>query len=560
MSDVQDLFVEAYKDHAGGRVDAAFAGYQAVLERNPDHSDALHLSALIMADMGDVKSAIERIKTAITVAPDNARNSAPDNALYHANLGRLYNQDDQLENAARCYRESVRLNPDAADVLSDLSAVLLRAGQFDAALDYAGRALAIKPDFVPALFNRGVVYKNLGDFERAVDCFQGVEKRDANFPDLGFEWAGALLELASANRLAGHFDKALRENLFALKQAPDEAAVHGNLAVLYQETGRMDKAFRHYHHAIRLAPDNPEFRRNRGMAYLQVGDFENGWMDYRYRWQTGAFQNQIRDFQHPLWQGEDIRLKTLLVHAEQGYGDSLQFARFIPHLQTRAGHIVFECQPPLLRLLSHSFKNVTVIARGQPLPDFAVHVPLLDVPGILYDRDHAEIPDASYVSWPGKTKPGGGAFKVGLAWKGNPGHPRDGFRSMPFTYLKPLLEKKNIDFFSLQMDGGNDDIKAHGLSETITDLSADIKDFADTAALVNALDLVITVDSAVAHLAGSMGKPVWVMLSSVPEWRWQLKRTDSPWYPSLRLFRQRTLNDWAGVVDDVRLALAKKTG
>jgi len=547
MLNIDEIFAKAYQNHGQGRLEKARVGYLEILGIDPLHSDSLHLLALIEADDGNIKSAIAKIKTAISIRDDDA--------LYYANLGRLLNLVDDLPGAADAYVRATELTPDDGFVLSDLAGVKLRQNLFVDALKLAERALLIEPDLVQALFNAAVAHKKLKRYDDAVLLFERVKSLVPDFLGLDFEWAGALVSLGTDNRIKGAFDDAEVDYKKALTHAPDQAEIHGNLAVLYQETGRLDLAFDHYDKAIQIQPDNAEFRRNRAMAYLQKGDYENGWREYHWRWKTIGFEDQVRDFKKPEWKGEDITSQTVLVHCEQGYGDSLQFARYLPLLKPKAASVIFECQPALLPWMKSQFADCLVVGKGQALPEFDVHVSLLNLPGLLYDRDHP-VPNAVPVS-PSVcvlVKP----FSVGLAWKGNPNHPRDAFRSIALDVLKPILAVKNCQFVSLQVDGGADDIKQAGLQDVLKDDTKTFNDFSDTAKAIAGLDLVITVDSAIAHFTGNMGKPVWLLLSTIAEWRWQRGCDDSPWYPTMKLFRQQNLNDWSGVIKNVVAALEQQ--
>jgi len=544
MRNIDKIFAKAYESHGQGRLEKARVSYLEILETNPLHSDSLHLLALIEADDGNIDGAIAKIETAISVCDNNP--------LYHANLGRLLNRNDDLSGAANAYMRSTELAADDGPVFSDLAGVKLRQNLFDEALKFAERALLIEPNLVQALFNAAVAHKNLNAYADSITYFERVKSLSPDFLGLDFEWAGTLLLRGTENRIKGVFDDAEADYKKAFTHAPDQAEIHGNLAVLYQETGQIDLAFDHYDKAIKSQPDNAEFRRNRAMAYLQIGDYENGWREYGWRWKTRAFENQVREFAKPIWLGEDLTGQTVLVHCEQGYGDSLQFARYLPVLNSKADTVLLECQPILTTWMKSQYADCLVVGKGQNLPNFDVHVPLLNLPGLLYDRDHpvpsvaAALTTSSVLAKP---------FSVGLAWKGNANHPRDAFRSMPLDVLKPLLAIKNIQFVSLQVDGGKDDIEQAGLQDTLKDNTATFDDFTDTANVIAGLDLVITVDSAIAHLAGSMGKPVWLLLCTVAEWRWQRGCDDSPWYPSMKLFRQKNLNDWSGVIKNVVAAL-----
>jgi hypothetical protein len=291
------------------------------------------------------------------------------------------------------------------------------------------------------------------------------------------------------------------------------------------------------------------------------GNFREGWEEYEARWDTESFGAVKRSFSQPLWRGEPLAGESILLHAEQGFGDTMQFVRYVPLVASRGGQVVLEIQPRLRRLLGNLPGAAKVIVRGEELPEFSWHCPLLSLP-LAFDTRLANIPAKVPYLYPGEMEVQkwsrrlqGDGLRVGLAWAGNPNHVREGERSIPLEQLAPLMQVAGTTFYSLQKGPATAQIhKLPGIR--LIDLDSQQNDFADTAAIIANLDLVITVDTAVAHLAGAMGKPVWVLLHHVPDWRWLLHRDDSPWYPAARLFRQTIAKDWTSVIGRVRMELA----
>jgi hypothetical protein len=303
-----------------------------------------------------------------------------------------------------------------------------------------------------------------------------------------------------------------------------------------------------------------------GIAQLAAGDFDQGWMNYEARWSAARFTSPKRAFPAPRWRGESLgpgaggAARRLLIHAEQGFGDTLQFCRYIPLIAERGGAVVVECQPALRRLLDSLAEpyagQVTVISRGDALPAVDFHIPLLSLPHILQTTlstipafvPYLKASEPEARAW--RNRLGGGSLNIGLVWSGNAKRQDDHMRSCPIDDLRPLLDLPGLRLFSLQKD------RQEPLPDGIEDLSPDLSDFGATAAAIDALDLVVSVDTAVAHLAGAMGRPVWVLLGYAADWRYLLDRNDSPWYPTMRLFRQARAGDWSLPIHNIGEALA----
>jgi hypothetical protein len=351
-----------------------------------------------------------------------------------------------------------------------------------------------------------------------------------------------------------HYDRAI-----ALK--PDFAEAHGNRGLVFDELFRMDEAAECYRKSIALKPDYPNAHWNLALNRLRVGDLKTGWAEAEWRWETPHLPIKDRNFGPTLWLGaEPLRGKTILLHSDQGLGDALHFCRYVPMVAAMGANVILEVQKELYELLSGLAGVSKLVARGETLPDFDFHCPLCSLP-LAFDTVLDTIPSATpYISVGNNTDAWKNRLasvkspRIGLVWSGNPTQSADRTRSMTLEALLPILETK-ASFISLQKEVRPADREVLDQQKKILDLGPELKSFADTAAVVSQLDLVITVDTSVAHLVGALGRPVWILLCYVPCWRYLLHRTDSPWYPTARLFRQTEARDWRTVVREVRTEL-----
>jgi Flp pilus assembly protein TadD len=438
-----------------------------------------------------------------------------------------------------------------------------QAGRFEDAVTAYRRLLALRPDLPEAQFNLGVALARLGRFEEAAGCFR---RAIAHRPD----YTAAHNNLGTALRELGRPGEAEAAFRAVTRLAPDLPQAHFNLGNALKALGRADAAEAAYRSALGLKPDYHDAGFNLATLLLARGDMAPGWEAFEARWHTAAMRADRRDFAVPLWRGEAGDGGTLLIHAEQGFGDTLQFCRYAPLAAARGWRVVLEVQPPLVRLLAGLPGIARIIARGEALPQFDRQCPMLSLP-LAMGTTLRTVPAAASYLHADPTRAAELAARmaaiapdgprVGLAWAGNPRRdlsPAESAhaqrRSLDPALLAPLFDIPGLRFVSLQKAGPP---APPGLP--MIDLMPEMEDFADTAALIAALDLVISVDTSVAHLAGALGRPVWVMTRRDHCWRWLEGRTDSPWYPSLRLYRQSARDDWTGVVDAVAADLRALT-
>jgi tetratricopeptide (TPR) repeat protein len=531
-----------------GSHDEAIASYDRVLEVAPDHAEALSNRGSALKALGRLDDALASYDRGLTVRPDDAP------TLF--NRGVTLHELRRFEEALASYDRALALRPDHAATLSNRGDVLRQLGRLDEALASYDRALAVRSDYAEALSNRGNVLKALGRFDDALASYDAALDLNPAYPE-------ALSNRAVTLLAQGRLDEALASCDRALALRADSTEAQNNRASVLQELGRFDEALATYDRIAAVAPNYAQAQLNRALLLLLAGDFARGWQAYEWRRKLPSWVE--RGFAQAEWSGEQVAGKRLLLHAEQGFGDTIQFARYAKLAKARGADVVLEVQPPLAPLLSGLF-GIEVVAAGRgQLPPFDLHCPLLSLPHV-FATELATIPVGSpYIAapadriaaWTPRLPKEG--FRVGLVWSGHRDNARDIERSIPFARLLPLLAVTGTSFVSLQKDvraTDADDVRRCG---NMLDISAELRDFADTAAVIAGLDLVITVDTAVAHLAGAMGKPVWVLLPRVPDFRWLLDRTTSPWYPSARLFRKGQTDTWDDVIAAAAAELARMT-
>lgn len=427
---------------------------------------------------------------------------------------------------------------------------LLRARDLVGARREADVALGLPPTDFVARNTLGSVLYELGDLDAARALFQGVLAENPRYGD-------ALNNLGNVLAREGQPRAALEFYERALAEAPDNPDYLANLGGVRQALGDVAGAMDCFDRALAVDPAHADARWNRGIARLLAGDLKGGFADYEARWGLPEFA--ARPFAAPRWSGEDLTGLSILLHSEQGYGDTIQMVRFARTLKKRGARVLLETHAPLARLMreSHLFDDVAV--HGESLPPFDVHLPVMSLPALCGLQSIGDIP----AEVPYLRPPDGLAIalpprrfaerRIGLVWAGRPTHKNDRNRSIAPALFAPLASVPNLRLFSLLVGARAEDLAA---IPGIVDLAPQLSDFAATAAVIAELDLVICVDTAVAHLAGALGAPCWVLLSFAPDWRWFLERAESPWYPSLRLFRQTRLGDWGEVVRRVAAALA----
>jgi tetratricopeptide (TPR) repeat protein len=417
----------------------------------------------------------------------------------------------------------LRLAPRHPEVLYNLGNAFLALNRISEALASYDEVLAVNPSHVGARVNRGNV---LLRFNRPADALESYD--------------------------------------VALAAMPGHPQILTNRGHALRRLDRPREALVDLEAALAQAREFPEAHFESALAHLTLGDFDAGWKAYEWRWKTGAFADKRRPFRAPLWLGDaPVAGKTILLHAEQGFGDTIQFIRYAPLLAERGARVICEVQPALTSLLSQLDGGVSIVAKGDALPPFDLHCPLLSLPLAFGTRLETIPATASYLAAPAERiehwrarLPQSGP-RAGFVWSGSPAHRNDASRSIPLARLAPLLESLPFTCFSLQREWREADRDASRALPNLVDLGSGLTDFTETAAVISLLDVVVSVDTAVAHLAGALGKPVVILLPYAADFRWLRERADTPWYPTAKLLRQQAFGDWDGVLAALARELRK---
>jgi tetratricopeptide (TPR) repeat protein len=538
---------EALTAHQQGRLDDAEKLYSRVLKAQPGNFDALHL------------------------------------------LGMLNHQRGKSGEAYRLIAAALKVQPRSPDALSNLALVLHALKRSDEALAQLGKALAFAPGHVDALNNRGSVLLDLKRPVEAVAAFDAVLAREPRHVQALINRGNARAELAEAGLALTDYDAALdvapghplalynqgnalralgreQDALVAydgaLAAAPNHSGALSNRGMALAALNRHQDALASYRRALALQPENADVHFNAAMSLLTIGDYPNGFTEYEWRWKRPGMGMRT-DLRKPLWLGETpLAGKTILLHAEQGLGDTVMFARYAPLLARSGARVVLEVQPELKTLLAALQGVAAIVARGEPLPPFDLHCPLTSLPfackttlsSVPADIPYLRAPETSLAKWRECFE--GLLPRVSLAWSGRATHVNDRNRSLSLAQLEPLLEAEDVRFVSIQRELRPADAELLAREPRIMDVGPELAEFTDTAAVLALSDLVICVDTSIAHVAGAMGRPAFVLLPFQPDWRWTLDRERSPWYPETRLFRQPVPGDWASVITRVRDELA----
>jgi tetratricopeptide (TPR) repeat protein len=563
---------------AVGQLEEAVAQYGQALQLKPDYAEAHCNLGNALSSQAKLDEAIEHYRQALRLRVDLVE--------AHNGLGNALSSQGCLDEAMAHFQQALRLRPDSFEVHNNVANTLLRQGKVDDAIIHYRKTLRIRPDSPEAHNNLGNTLVEQRNIDQALSCYHEALRLRPDF-------AEARNSLGIAQQQQDRFKEAIASFQEALRLKPNYPAAFTNLGNVYRDLGRLDEALASFEEALRLDPGCAEIHHNRALIWLLQGNWSKGWPEFEWRWQTKDFPRYAID--RPRWDGSSLEGRTLLVLAEQGLGDTLQFIRYMPVIQQDGSRITFACQAPLQCLLAICWRRESIVDQSEGLPEFDCYVPLASLPGILHSTPSTiptDIPylhaDAELVERWKSTEHGvrcaeadvsstphsalrTSHFYIGIAWQGSRAYRNDRHRSIPLRHFTRLAEAPGVQLVSLQKGEGTEQLptecgvrsgecEVHECFDSAFRtplLDENTGAFMDTSALLRHLDLVITSDTVVAHLAGALGVPVWVALPFVPDWRWLLQREDSPWYPSMRLFRQTRLGDWDGVFERMAEELKK---
>jgi tetratricopeptide (TPR) repeat protein len=603
-SSAMNALRKAVKLREEGRLGAAERVCKTVLASDPRDYNALHLSGVLMHQQGRSAEALRMVAAALKEKPgaadilanygvilealgryeealaifDQVLAKGGGDANLHCKRGNALQQLGRFDEALESYDRALVLAPHLGFVHYNRGNTLARMNRtkealasFDRAIALAPpdmavgsggrspeairRALVADPYSIAARNNRGTLLIELKRYEEAVVALNEAIARAPNYADAYGNRGVALAEL-------GRYDEAFADYDTALRLTPHLADPHANRGNAFLALNRMDEALLGYEAALAIDPEHADANFNTGVTRLCLGDFGRAWKHYEYRWYRKKNPVPKPDFPQPLWRGEDVQGKTVLLCGEQGMGDVIQFVRYAPMVAARGAKVFLRVHPALTALLATVDGVAEVIAETAPLPDFDFYCPLMCLPqafdtrletipaGVPYIRAYTSLAD----KWRERL-PDRGRLRVGICWAGSGAHANNRRRSMTLEYFADILAVPNVDFISVQKDVAAADepiLDRYG----VVKIGQDFADFADTAAVMTMLDLIISVDTSVAHLAGALGKATAVLIPFSPDWRWMLDRADTPWYPTMRLFRQPAIDDWTSPIDQLRRELA----
>ncbi|AFY62703.1 tetratricopeptide repeat protein [Synechococcus sp. PCC 6312] len=472
-------------------------------------------------------------------------------------LALIADQQEKYPDAIQHYQRVIQLQPDNPTAYNDLGNALQRSKNILQAIPCYQKAIALKPNNAQAYSNLGVAYQDLGRYEEAQAAYRQGIQVEPTYPHTYYN-------LGKSFQSQDRLEEAILTYQRCIQIDPSYAMAYNNMGLAFYDLGQVEPSLRAYEKALEIDPSYANGHQNYSLALLLAGNYAQGWQEYEWRWRAKGPDNRPpRPFTQPIWDGQDLNGKTILIHSEQGFGDTIQFVRYATIAAAKGGRVIVECQGPLVSLVRTVPGVAAVIPRGADLPDFDTHAATLSLPYILKTTVET-IPNqvpylrADVVSLPLPTPQKPVRLKVGIAWAGSPGNRNDHRRSCPLHHWLPLFNLPDVEFYNLYKGPRLREMHTLFHEGKVQNLSERMRTFADTAALMAQLDLIISVDSSPVHLAGALGKPAWLLLSCASDWRWLQNRTDSPWYPTVRMFRQARSQDWDTVMAEVITALKRE--
>jgi len=547
----EELLKQGFGYHQQGEYTQAERVYEQILRQEPENTNVLCLLGMVARVQGKLEEAIACYQRAIALKPNfiEAR----------FNLGNALSASQQTEEAIACYQTLLELQPSHAGAYSNLGLLYHQQNQVEEAKRAYEQAIAIDSNQVESFYNLGNLYKAEQDFDRAIAYYQQALNLNPNFSQALLNLGNTLQEQEQGTGInLNRRQEAIAYYHRALQANPNSTEAYYTLGHALIQQGQIAEAILAYQKCLKLNAEEPKAHTGLAFALLSLGFLEQGFSEYEWRWKTEEFT--AGNLTQPSWNGEPLAGKTLMLYSEQGLGDMIQMIRYLPWVKEQGAKIILECRPPLKRLFATLPHVEQIVTREESLPAFDEHASLMSLPHLSKTSLQTipaplpfTLPDLSQNSILPETP---GKLKVGLAWQGNREHPNNYLRTCSFSDLIPLCNCENVQFYSLQKDLSEGDLEQ--LEQTpIQPFPSACEDLLDTAQIIRQLDLVITVDTAIAHLSATLGKPTWILLHFSSDWRWMLVRVDSPWYPTVRLFRQTQPGDWSTVIFQVQHALGE---
>ena len=549
---LQLILQQAIQAFQSGNFVSADLSLRRVLQIDSKNLPALHILGLIKASQSNYREAADYLARAARIHPNDAS--------IQYNLAKALSDSGNDKDALAHHKKAVALAPNNPEAWLSYGKTASNLGRYEDALVWYGNALRLKPDYAEASLNKGATLKELERYEEAIAFAEQALSINPNLAEAWTNKGVALKALKRFDEAIAHYDKAL-----SLK--PDYHEAWTNKGVTLHELKRYDEAIAHYDTALSLKPEYHDASWNKSLCLLLQGDFENGLQLYESRWTSEKVSEIVgkRFFDGPAWLGaESLQDKTILLYGEQGLGDFIQFCRYVKLVADLGANVILEVPEALAGLMKGLDGISQLVIKGEALPFFDYQCPLLSLP-LVFKTNLDTIPNPSrYINlnnYPNKImewKAGLGSKlkpRVGLVWSGNPHHKNDHNRSILLRDILPFLPNQ-FEYVSLQKEVREVDKLTLDSNPHILNFAGHLNDFLDTAALIDNLDLVISVDTSVAHLSAALGKETWVLLSHVTDWRWLLDREDSPWYPSMKLYRQTSIGNWNSVLDRVKSDLS----
>lgn len=552
MSDNQQQLPQKRKDaarhikaglalHKQGKLDAARDAYRAALRIDREDPDTLHLLGVVENHRGDSKKAKMLIDKSLSIRPEFAPG--------FESLAKVYISQEKYADAIEAGRHALSLNSSLLSAFMPIAEAQLALGSPEEALKTYQIRDAAQPDDPTILNNISVCLLELGRLEEACS----LRRRALELQPHNYDRA---YNLAMTLNMLGKFEEALSLMQQTLLKAPENVPALITTGDSLQALGRIDEAIIAFETAISLAPDHPEAHFNYGLALLTKGELARGWEEYEWRKKTGAFKKFKPPLDVPIWDGEEIAGKSLLLYPEQGMGDSINFIRYATLAHERGARVFCNCPPSLSNLFQMVKGIEQVIPWGMAVPVTDYQAAIMELPKV-FKTSYDNVPLAKgYIEPPPSDFAGSEGLEVGIVWQGNPALKNDANRSVPLSLFDTLLDLEEAQFHSLQVGPGEEQIELLGWEDRLNVLGPKLNTYADTAGVIAKLDLVISVDTSVAHLAGALGKSVWLLLPTNADWRWGREGTTTPWYSSMRLFRQSTFGNWNDVFIELASALA----